>query len=260
MQNKGGIKMEKKEPMKISMSTFFLCVAVVVIVVLCLYIGIQNSKSKKEILALESDKANLQNTVSSMQNEVNGLQSKVNEVANIVTNNNQKAEEKISNNKEESILDVIEMDKELGEIKPYCRTQNDILELYSGSEQYHGNSGSEEYDKYAVIDIDGDGDEDLIVYDMTEELRFSLDIYKGTKDGFYKVDTPIVNGHPAHIGIVKESGKNYLNIVYGHMGTESIEHFYMYDNTIVRKTVLNHNTDKDYISGNLKDTIQWNKL
>jgi len=80
--------MEKKEPMKISMSTFFLWVSVVVIVVLCLYIGIQNSKSKKEISALESDKANLQSTVSNMQNEVNGLQSKIDEVSNIVGNNN----------------------------------------------------------------------------------------------------------------------------------------------------------------------------
>ena len=70
------------------------------------------------------------------------------------------------------------------------------------------------------------------------------------------------DAHSSHYNIIKEKGKNYLTIIYGHMGVESITHIYYIDNGVVKKTVLDHEVEQnqDYESENLVDTLNWKNI
>lgn len=76
--------MEEKNATKISLSTFFLILAIIVIIVMGIFIYNLNNDKNIEIQKV----ANLNNEVSSLQSTVNNLNEKINDVSTIVNNSN----------------------------------------------------------------------------------------------------------------------------------------------------------------------------
>ena len=62
--------MEKKESFKISLSTFFLIIAIIIIIIMAIYICIEKSDSNKEVASLEANAINMQEKIDSISNIV----------------------------------------------------------------------------------------------------------------------------------------------------------------------------------------------
>lgn len=72
--------MEKKESFKISLSTFFLIISIIIIIIMAIYICIEKRNSNKEVASLESNAIN-------MQEKIDNLQEKIDSISNIVDTN-----------------------------------------------------------------------------------------------------------------------------------------------------------------------------
>ena len=81
--------MEKKEPIKISLSTFFLVIAIIVIIVMGCYIFINNSNITKEMNNLKSNVSEKQRTTDTLKD---------NNTLNVVNINNSTNSSKASKN------------------------------------------------------------------------------------------------------------------------------------------------------------------
>lgn len=77
--------MKDKKTMRITLSTFFLVIAIIVIIIMGVFIFVQHSKSNSEIETLKNNTTNLQDTIDS-------LQTKINEISNTITDDNTKSE------------------------------------------------------------------------------------------------------------------------------------------------------------------------
>ncbi len=75
--------MEEKKSIKIGLSTFFLILAIIVIIVMVSYIYIDKTKSNKEIVNLEESTANMQSAINSLQEKMENV------VQNIEENDNE---------------------------------------------------------------------------------------------------------------------------------------------------------------------------
>ena len=182
------------------------------------------------------------NTTSSSQNISDTTEKK--------TNKESETESVKNSSTENSIYSTIENDK-LGEIKYTYQTKNEIIENMTA---VYDESGT----KYALVDVDNDGKDDLLFYGVKENT-FTLFLYKGTSKGFYMVDTVVSNAHKEHNTVIKEKNTSYLTIAYVHAGEESIEHIYMIDNGVVKKKVLNQSSE-NYKSEKLTNTINWKNV
>lgn len=72
--------MEEKKSFKISLSTFFLIIAIIIIIIMAIYICIDKSNSNKEVSSLEANATN-------MQAKIDDLQEKIDSISNIVDTN-----------------------------------------------------------------------------------------------------------------------------------------------------------------------------
>lgn len=59
--------MEEKKSLKISLSTFFLLLAIIVIIAMAYYIYTEKTNYNKEIANLEANAANMQSTIEDLQ-------------------------------------------------------------------------------------------------------------------------------------------------------------------------------------------------
>lgn len=76
--------MEEKKSIKVSLSTVFLIIAIIVIIIMGYYIYVEKSNSAKEIAELEANASNMQNTI-------NNLQGKIDTISNTINSNSQSA-------------------------------------------------------------------------------------------------------------------------------------------------------------------------
>ena len=76
--------MDKKEPLKISLSTFFLIIAIIVIIVMGFFMFKINNEKMEET----KKASDLQTQVSTLNNEVTTLQDKINTISETVKTNN----------------------------------------------------------------------------------------------------------------------------------------------------------------------------
>lgn len=70
--------MSEKAPMKISLSTFFLVIAILIIIVMGIYLYIEKTNSIKTITELENNNADMETTI-------NNLQSKIDSITNTIS-------------------------------------------------------------------------------------------------------------------------------------------------------------------------------
>lgn len=83
--------MEEKKSVKISLSTFFLFIAIVVIIGMALYIYTEKINSNKEIADLEANATN-------MQDKIDELQGKIDSISNTINSDNISNDENNTNN------------------------------------------------------------------------------------------------------------------------------------------------------------------
>ena len=239
--------MKEDNSIKISLSTAFLIIAVILICIM----GFGMYKMYNQIGVLSNEIIELEkikNTspipeVSKVKedNELNTINS------NDISSNKIKENNKVTTNEH-----INNTPKE--ENNNY-KKRSEILSEYEKS--------TEELErKYAVTDINEDGYEDLVIYNQKELLVFDVNVYFGTKDGLYLAGTPIKDAHPSHTGIIKEKDKNYLTIIYGHMGYETISYAYFNENGMEIKKILDHEIDPEqgYESEKLVDTLKWENI
>ena len=65
--------MSEKAPIKISLSTFFLVIAILVIIVMGIYLYIEKINSTKTITELENSNADMENTIDNLQNKIDTI-------------------------------------------------------------------------------------------------------------------------------------------------------------------------------------------
>lgn len=85
----------EKKAIKVSLSTFFLIIAIIAIIVIITYICIEKSKSDKEISVLETNAKDMQSTIDNLQGKINSISSTIN--SNTTSNNNDSQINKTNN-------------------------------------------------------------------------------------------------------------------------------------------------------------------
>ena len=81
--------MEEKKSIKVSLSTFFLILALIIIVVMAYYIYIEKTNADKEISTLENNAVEMQNTINDLQEQIHTIPNTINSNANANINNSQ---------------------------------------------------------------------------------------------------------------------------------------------------------------------------
>lgn len=81
--------MEKKEPIKVSLSTVLLVIALIVIIFMAYYIYVEKTKYSKEISILETNKSEMKNTINSLQEKIDTISNTINSNSNEENNNSQ---------------------------------------------------------------------------------------------------------------------------------------------------------------------------
>ena len=114
---------EKKRGIKISLSTFFLILTIIVIVVMAFFMyKIYNDKeiANSKVVELRSQTNNLQATINSLQNKIESISNTINSneenITNLTVENN--------NNKEEEKVNIISSHNISGDWIPISATEN----------------------------------------------------------------------------------------------------------------------------------------
>lgn len=145
----------------------------------------------------------------------------------------------------------------LGEIKKTYYSLEDAIKEFANIDnqmQYEGNK-----DKYALIDIDNDGIDDLLIYDAVSEISYDLWILRGSNSGYYLITKLLTNAHYQNTGIKKAKDKNYLITYSAHMKNENIRYTFIKENGYEEINVLNHEVKEEtnYEIDKIEDSLKW---
>ena len=80
--------------------------------------------------------------------------------------------------------------------------------------------------KYAYVDVDNDGYDELLTYIMVDETNFDLTIYKGYKKGFVFQSKLLEKADMNKNFVIKESENDYIVLAYAHEGVEKMTRIY----------------------------------
>ena len=110
--------------------------------------------------------------------------------------------------------------------------------------------------KYAYVDIDKDGYDELLTYIMVDDTNFDLTLYKGYDKGLV-FQSKILEKADGNINfIIKERDNDYIALVYAYEGVEKITRVYYENGKLKRRIVANHKVDYfEYQS--MVDTLEW---
>lgn len=104
---------------------------------------------------------------------------------------------------------------------------------------------------YVDVDIDNDGNDDLIVKQGTDEASYSYFIYQGNGKGY----TLISSIGAGHTTLYKEDNTDYVTMLYGNMGNEIVTQIKIENNTLVnvetKNITLSANQEYDTFDGEL---------
>ncbi|MBQ2937757.1 MAG: hypothetical protein IJE05_02605 [Clostridia bacterium] len=81
--------MEEKKVIKISLSTVFLVIAIILIFIMAYYIYVEKANANKEIASLEANAINMQNTINDLQGKIDNISNTINSSTNKESNNSQ---------------------------------------------------------------------------------------------------------------------------------------------------------------------------
>lgn len=90
--------MNEKKPIKISLSTFFLIIAIIVIIVMGIYIykiSVDKMKEEEKVEILNSEVTELEGTVNSLQEKINSIANTVNSNTDAEIENSQTSNEEV---------------------------------------------------------------------------------------------------------------------------------------------------------------------
>ena len=75
--------MSEKAPIKISLSTFFLVIALLVIIVMGIYLYIEKTNSDKTITELENSNADMEATIDNLQSKIDSIANTINKTTTV---------------------------------------------------------------------------------------------------------------------------------------------------------------------------------
>ena len=195
--------MEKKS-IKVSLSTVFLILALIVIIAMAYYIYIEKTDSDKEISTLEANAVELQNTINDLQDKIDTISNTINSTTNAEINNSQ-------TNNTSSSEDVNFSDKE---IKESLTNYLNIFKGYGSIEGILENLELLEYGEYSNSELTSDN------YRKTDikysEFKNAVLNYM-TEDWFNTINT----GYDTEAKFKDQNGLLYYNDV-GLTGTEYV--------------------------------------
>ncbi len=161
--------MEEKKSIKVSLSTFFLILALIIIVVMAYYIYIEKTNADKEISTLENNAVEMQNTINDLQEQIHTIPNTINSNANANINNSQanntsnSDDVKFSDNEiKESITNYLNIFKGYGSIEGILEN----LELLEYGEYSNNELTS---DNYRKTDIKYSEFKNTVLNYMTED-------------------------------------------------------------------------------------------
>ena len=145
--------MEEKKQIKVSLSTLFLVIAIILIILMGVFIYMQKTESDRQIAELESNAGKLQETINDLQEEIDNA-------SNVVTNDNSNSNTQI----EENIVlyQGIEINKTTG-IQMYddMEISDEAIQKYNTTYYNYengkyegitkGNFGEETYEDFSVV-------------------------------------------------------------------------------------------------------------
>lgn len=85
--------MEEKKSIKLSLSTVFLILALIVIVAMAYYIYVEKTNADKEVSTLEANAVEMQNTINDLQEKINTISNTINSNTNAEINNTSSTED-----------------------------------------------------------------------------------------------------------------------------------------------------------------------
>lgn len=151
--------------------------------------------------------------------------------------------------------------KLLGNVDYKYYTKEEIIKKEKYYEELEYN-----YYQYAILDIDGDNVDDIMVYEPTGNVQYDIVIYKGSDKGFYNIGRPIKGAHYSNSSTFRFKGKNYLTYSYAHMGNQLIQNIKLHDNGYEISNVLSNEISQgekyyiDSIDKNEIEDINWIKM
>ena len=110
--------------------------------------------------------------------------------------------------------------------------------------------------KYAYVDIDKDGYDELLTYIMVDETNFDLVLYKGYEKGLVFQGKLLEKADMNINFVIKESDNDYLVLAYAYEGVEKLTRVYFEDGKLKRKIVANHMVD-NYEYQSMIDSLEW---
>ncbi len=172
--------------------------------------------------------------------------------------NNANTSEKTNNVNETNIDDFY---KHLGDVNYQYYSKEDVIKI----DKYYEES-EDNYYKYAVLDIDGDKFDDIIIYEPFNSVFYNIALYKGSEKGYYYLGRPVNGAHYSNSQIIKFKDKNYLTYNFAHMSYQYLFNIKIFDDGYTINNVLNNeisNKDKYYIDSvdeNTIESINWIKI
>ena len=110
--------------------------------------------------------------------------------------------------------------------------------------------------KYAYVDVDKDGYDELLTYNMVDETNFDLVLYKGYEKGLVFQGKLLEKADMNINFVIKESDNDYLVLAYAYEGVEKLTRVYFEDGKLKRKIVANHMVD-NYEYQSMIDSLEW---
>lgn len=248
--------MEEKKSLKISLSTFLLFLALIVIIAMAYYIYTEKVHYNKEIADLEANAINMQNTI-------DNLQGKIDSISNTISNN----KEEISNTDNVSYIIIAVEDTSADELSSKMKIITDeneiksLMNIINSAKEYKATSDIPDFgdmppsvevylangEKYTIIAGDNINDDGNVVNLMTKWYK-----QDGSDKTLFKVDTKLAeyieklykNSNDSSITTEKEI---YRKVSVVNMDDSELE--YYNENFIVLEN------GKMYFSNNLSDKI-----
>lgn len=155
--------MSEKAPIKISLSTFFLVITILVIVVMGVYLYIEKTNSDKTITELEKSNADMETTIDSLQNKIDSTSNIAN---NSNSNNSSKSDENVVQQNETKVENNLNNEYSIEKIIIWSP---DTTSYDFNTKKWFPNDSAEYY-------VATDKDKKLCIVDAEKKLIKKLDI------------------------------------------------------------------------------------
>ena len=206
--------MEEKNTIKISLSTYFLIIAIIAIIVMGVFIYKLNNDKNTEI----QKSTELQAQVNSLNWTVSDLQNKISNISSTINSNS------VTENKTESSDGGDAHSKSMSympEEDAYYDIEKSIIK------------DTDTYNKTVHYDIDKDGMDELIIIHGTCEADMEINFF--TYKDKEVVNLGILSG--THSVLYIMNNQNYLLKVVAHMGYENVCKISIKNNKIVEEEI-----------------------